>query len=397
MKFVSPAQRGTTCRCTWSTTPAPAIRPRFQPRLKPCGPIVCVEHGERRGAQAVDLERLLVVERRRDSRVAERRDHQVAGGVRELVEEHEGALPPMDDEPVLVGSAAPRGRRRSRADRPRSGCTRAAREPRAGACVACIRSWRGVLLDARLSTGPDPPPAHASAYRGNGHAWVTDSSQVRADRSTGPSARRGGEPSSPGETPAPGIASRSSEPAPPAKPGEQGRYDQRARRRPRGRRTTRSSSTWSTIQPKFWPKKPGDERQRQEDRRDQRQLLHHRVEPVRDRRQVDVHRAREQIAVAVDQLVEPDQVVVDVAEVAARPRGRARAAPSRPPASSPNRSRCGHDHPAQPDQAAPHREDLVQLARRSARSSSSSSISSSRSSNSLSAGKKLSTSPSTTR
>jgi hypothetical protein len=33
MKFVSPAQRGTTWRCTWSTMPAPAIRPRFQPRL----------------------------------------------------------------------------------------------------------------------------------------------------------------------------------------------------------------------------------------------------------------------------------------------------------------------------------------------------------------------------
>ena len=33
MKFVSPAQRGTTCRWTWSTTPAPATRPRFQPAL----------------------------------------------------------------------------------------------------------------------------------------------------------------------------------------------------------------------------------------------------------------------------------------------------------------------------------------------------------------------------
>jgi len=33
MKLVSPAQRGTTCSCTWSMTPAPAIRPRFQPRL----------------------------------------------------------------------------------------------------------------------------------------------------------------------------------------------------------------------------------------------------------------------------------------------------------------------------------------------------------------------------
>ena len=37
MKFVSPAQRGTRCRCTWSVIPAPAIRPRFQPRLYPWG------------------------------------------------------------------------------------------------------------------------------------------------------------------------------------------------------------------------------------------------------------------------------------------------------------------------------------------------------------------------
>ena len=38
MKFVSPPQRGTTWRCTWSAIPAPATRPRFQPRLKPSGP-----------------------------------------------------------------------------------------------------------------------------------------------------------------------------------------------------------------------------------------------------------------------------------------------------------------------------------------------------------------------
>jgi len=37
MKFVSPFQRGTTCRCTWSVTPAPATRPTFQPRLNPSG------------------------------------------------------------------------------------------------------------------------------------------------------------------------------------------------------------------------------------------------------------------------------------------------------------------------------------------------------------------------
>ena len=33
-----PCQRGTTWRWTWSAMPAPAARPRFQPRLKPAGP-----------------------------------------------------------------------------------------------------------------------------------------------------------------------------------------------------------------------------------------------------------------------------------------------------------------------------------------------------------------------
>ena len=41
-----------------------------------------------------------------------------------------------------------------------------------------------------------------------------------------------------------------------------------------------------------------------------------RVEAVRDGREVDVHRAREQVAVGVDQVADADQVVVDVAEVA---------------------------------------------------------------------------------
>src|SRR4030095_5888810 len=36
MKFVSPLQRGTRCRCRWPTMPAPALSPRFMPRLIPC-------------------------------------------------------------------------------------------------------------------------------------------------------------------------------------------------------------------------------------------------------------------------------------------------------------------------------------------------------------------------
>src|SRR5581483_3242422 len=38
MKFVSAAQRGTTCRWAWSSTPAPAILPWLIPMLKPSGP-----------------------------------------------------------------------------------------------------------------------------------------------------------------------------------------------------------------------------------------------------------------------------------------------------------------------------------------------------------------------
>ena len=37
MKFVSPIQRGSTCRCTWPAMPAPALRPMFIPRLRPSG------------------------------------------------------------------------------------------------------------------------------------------------------------------------------------------------------------------------------------------------------------------------------------------------------------------------------------------------------------------------
>src|SRR5690348_7791849 len=45
----------------------------------------------------------------------------------------------------------------------------------------------------------------------------------------------------------------------------------------------------------------GQPAQRQKDGRDHRQLLHHCIQPVRDRREVDVHRTRQQVAIAVDQ------------------------------------------------------------------------------------------------
>src|SRR3954447_3107740 len=45
--------------------------------------------------------------------------------------------------------------------------------------------------------------------------------------------------------------------------------------------------------------------EREEDRGDDRQLLDDVVEPVRGRREVDVHRARQQVAVGVDQVADP--------------------------------------------------------------------------------------------
>ena len=61
----------------------------------------------------------------------------------------------------------------------------------------------------------------------------------------------------------------------------------------------------------------GDECQREEDRRDDRELLHDLVLAVADGRQVEVGGSGEQIAVGVDQVADPDQMVVDVAEVVA--------------------------------------------------------------------------------
>ena len=50
--------------------PAPAMRPRFQPRLKPCGAYTARSASTPARAEPVDLERLVVVERRRSRRRA---------------------------------------------------------------------------------------------------------------------------------------------------------------------------------------------------------------------------------------------------------------------------------------------------------------------------------------
>ena len=71
------------------------------------------------------------------------------------------------------------------------------------------------------------------------------------------------------------------------------------------------------------PEEPGEEAQRQEDRGDDGQLLHHHIEAVRHRGEVRVHHAGQEVTVAVDQIGQPDQVVVEVAEVPCRLGGQA--------------------------------------------------------------------------
>ena len=107
MKFVSPAQRGTTCRWTWPTTPAPAIRPRFQPRLNPAA-----ASSAARVPSAADASRWIssassAGQLAELALVPDGRDHQVPGRVRVLVHEHERVLAAVHDEPLLV---AGRGR-----------------------------------------------------------------------------------------------------------------------------------------------------------------------------------------------------------------------------------------------------------------------------------------------
>src|SRR5438128_70337 len=63
------------------------------------------------------------------------------------------------------------------------------------------------------------------------------------------------------------------------------------------------------------PEEPGDERERQEDRADDGELLHHLVLAVADGGEVEVGCAAQEVAVRVDQVGDPDRVGVDVADV----------------------------------------------------------------------------------
>ena len=101
MKLVSPAQRGTTWRCTWSTIPAPATRPRFQPRLKPAGAYDRPQGLDPLQRETMNLECGLVAEVAELAEMLVRSDEEMPRRVRELVQEDERALAAADDERVL--------------------------------------------------------------------------------------------------------------------------------------------------------------------------------------------------------------------------------------------------------------------------------------------------------
>ncbi len=63
------------------------------------------------------------------------------------------------------------------------------------------------------------------------------------------------------------------------------------------------------------PEEAREHDEREQDRREDGQALDDEVQAVRDGREVDVHRAGEEILVAVDQVGDADQVVEDVSEV----------------------------------------------------------------------------------
>ena len=108
------------------------------------------------------------------------------------------------------------------------------------------------------------------------------------------------------------------------------------------------------------PEKPGDEREGQEDGGDDRQLSRHLAQPVGHRGQVHVECAAQEVAIAVEEIREPDELVVGDPEKERR---------ALVLVWEPYHLRCqptehvplGHHHPAHLHDVALHAEETLQM------------------------------------
>ena len=138
------AQRGTTCWCRCAAIPAPAIAPWFMPMLNPsqCEVIVRTRIAVWVSRRLVDLGgRRLVIPRD----VPERHHEQVAGVVREEIEDDVRRLPAMHDERLLVAQR----RRRAETHSSPGGGAAAARCTRCGAASRAAGTRRGCRRTGR--------------------------------------------------------------------------------------------------------------------------------------------------------------------------------------------------------------------------------------------------------
>src|SRR5712691_8196055 len=106
-----------------------------------------------------------------------------------------------------------------------------------------------------------------------------------------------------------------SEPAASSKHHEQDQHGQDLGSEPEGDEGSPPSDV-ANEEGEVLPEEARQPAERKEDRGDYCQLLHHYVQPVRDRREVDVQGSGQKVSVRVDEIADPDQVIVDIAKVA---------------------------------------------------------------------------------
>ena len=126
--------------------------PEIPAEIEAPGLVDAIQRVHAGGGEAVDLERLVVGELGQVSDVAARRDHQVPGRVRVLVQERDGAVTGVHEQRRVGGERTGRlvAEDAARLARRPAGCTRGATAPRAASSWAVSTSH--LALD-----GPLPP------------------------------------------------------------------------------------------------------------------------------------------------------------------------------------------------------------------------------------------------